>query len=313
METVYKGERICEGVYKSGDKKNKPCDKPAYYLLNGYYFCGAHCKDKNRIELKVNPKKKEISAAANDDRQDQVVVYMTQNMEAGRFGEVIATKLYGRKNPDHKEGFMSVFPNNKHGNRTDGLGMHSLSPMRMGPIHHFCPGVGPASCLENFWQGSKQYVCETELNGDPSKEYFKTRDAMFLNPEPQRHKAVSKFESGVKHSVWFDERGQRHFLSYVESRQVYCEIYEYFALKTEDFATLKEAMESGMNLNIIGYDAHNVRRHVGKTLKEQFEAAYLDASVPFGHEVCLQALLLLAYDDRPWRKHRTITVFKHLE
>jgi len=310
METVYKGERTCQGRYKSGDKKGTPCDKVAYYSLDGGYFCGVHCKDSNRVELSVNPRKNEINVAANESRQEDVVKFMTRNMEAAKKGQIVCTKLYGRKNPEHKIGFMSVFPNNKHGERTDGLGMASLSPMRMGPVVHFAPDVGPATSLENFWQGSKQYVCESLPNGDPSEEYFETRNAMFNDSKPQRHKKVRDFSSGVKHSVWFDETGKRHFLSYIESRQVYCEIYEHFALQTEDFETLKEAHESGMNLNIIGYDAHDVKRYAGKTLRDQFEAAYLDPSAPFGHEMCLQALLLLDYDSRPWRKYHTITAFR---
>ena len=310
MERVYKGETICQGRFKSGDKKGSPCDKVAYYSLGDGYFCGVHCKDVNRVELPVNPRKDEIKKVANTTREDEVVTFMTANIKNGLKGQVVVTKLYGRKNPDHKTGFMSVFPNNKHGDRTDGLGMCSLSPMRMGPIVHFCPGVGVATSLENFWQGSKQYGCESLKDGTPSDEYFQTRNAMFNDTTPQRHKKVSNFESGVKHSVWFEEDGTRHLLSYIDSRQVYCEIYEHFATKTEDFETLREAREGGMNLNIIGYDGHDVYRYAGKTLREQFESAYLDASVPFGHELCLQALLLLDHDERPWRKHHTIRVFK---
>ena len=310
MEQVYKGEKTCEGSYKSGAKKNQPCDRPAYYNVAGKLLCGAHSKDTARVELPVNPNKSQVAKAANDNREDRVVELMTMNMKEGLKGQVIVTKLYGRKNPEHREGFMSVFPNNKHGDRTDGLGMNTLSPMRMGPIVHFIPNAPIAKTLEDFWQSSKMYKCESQ-DGEPTEEYVRTRNAGFQNDKPQRHKKVRDFESGVVCSIWYDDKGGVHKLSYVESRQVYCTIYEHFARRSSQFAELVEARDNGMNLNIIGYDGHDVQRYPGKTLKEKFEVAYLDPKVPFGHEMCLQALLILEPNDLPWRKYMTINVFKH--
>lgn len=309
MKTVFKGEKNCQDVYKTGKRKGEHCDKIAYYLYNGKYFCGFHCKSDERVELKPNPHKKENDKNIEKIRYEKIIEFTSDNQLENKKGEVITTKLYMRKLPEHKEGFMSVFPNSKHEkyNNLYSLGMSSLSPMKMGPIIHFCPGVGPASSLENFWQGSKQYECETLSNGEPSDEYFRTRNATFLDSKPQRHK---RKDSKVKRSIWFDKKGKKHYLQYVESRQVYCIIYEYFASLTKDFQTLIEGINGGMNFNIIGYDAHNVYQYPGNTLKEKFEAAYLDPKYPFGHEMCLQAMLLLNYDSRPWRKYHTINVFK---
>lgn len=309
MIVVYKGEKTCEGHYKSGLKKNQPCDKPAYYESDGKYLCGAHSKGVPRVELGVNPRKSELSKTANEDREERVVDVMTQNSIAGKKGEVIVTKLYGRKNPEHKDGFQSVFPNNKHEDRSDGFGMSSLSPMRMGPITHFIPDAPIANTLEDFWQASKAFNCEIQ-DGEPTEEYVQTRNAGFQNPKPERHKKVRDFNSGVKFSVWYDDKGRVHKLPYVESRQVYCVIYEHFASKLAQFEQLVECRQEGMNLNIIGYDGHDVFRYPGKTLKDKFEAAYLDPKTPFGHEMCLQAMLLLDFQDRPWRKYHTINVFK---
>lgn len=310
MEEVFKGEKFCSARYKSGDKKGKLCTNFAYYLQDGDYFCGVHSKANLRTELRANPRKDDVDKERNEERDQDVMSATEENQRHNRKGQVVTTKLFGMKNPEHKKGFMSVFPNFKHGNRTDGVGMPSLSPMKMGPIHHFVPNVGPATCLENFWQGSKLYVCESDANREPLPVYVKNRNAMFLDPKPQRHKSVSDPKSGVLHSVWYDEHGVIHKLPYVESRQVYCVIYEHFAQKSADFLQLQEAVEVGMNLNIIGYDAHDVHRYQGETLEEKFEAAYLDPKVPFGHEMCLQAMLLLSHDKRPWRKYHEINVFK---
>ena len=139
----------------------------------------------------------------------------------------------------------------------------------------------------------------------------RTRNAGFQNHQPQRHKKVRDFESGVVCSIWYDDQGRVHKLNYVESRQVYCAIYEHFARHSPQFAELVEGRNNGMNLNIIGYDGHNVMRYPGETLKDKFEAAYLDSKIPFGHEMCLQALLVLEPDELPWRSRITVNVFKH--
>jgi hypothetical protein len=310
MKQVYKGEKICQGSYKSGAKKNQPCDRPGYFMAGGQVLCGTHSKGMDRVELDENPHKSQVNKAANDHREERVVEFMTRNMNQGLKSQVVVTKLYGRKNPEHRDGFMSVFPNNKHGDRTDGLGMNTLSPMRMGPIVHFIPDAPIAKTLEDFWQSSKMYKCESQ-DGEPTEEYVRTRNAGFQNDKPQRHKKVRDFESGVVCSIWYDDQGQVHKLGYVESRQVYCAIYEHFARQSPQFAELVEARDNGMNLNIIGYDGHDVERYPGDTLEAKFEAAYLDPQLPFGHEMCLQALLILEPSQLPWRKHTTINVFKH--
>lgn len=310
MKQCFKGDVTCQGVYKSGTKRGQTCDKPAYYIAGDQYFCGIHSKGLDRQELKANPRKTEIATEKNEEREAAVIAAMSQNMSAGRRGEVIVTKLKAMKLPEHRSGYMSVFPNNKHGNRTDGFGMSSLSPMRMGPIKHYIPDAPIANTLEDFWQSSKAYNSEVDRGGEPTDEYYRTRNAGFRNATPQRHKQVGDPKSGVAFSVWYDESGEAHKLPYVESRQVYCAIYEYFASRTEDLETLVMCHAEGMNLNIIGYDGNDVSRYKGSSLEAKFEAAYLDDSVPFGHEMCLQAMLLLEPKRRPWAKYQTIKVHK---
>lgn len=57
-------------------------------------------------------------------------------------------------------------------------------------------------------------------------------------------------------------------------------------------------LSEGYNLNFDGRDFHS---YPGKSLKEKFKNCYLDDSKPFGHELCLCAMLLLKETDLPWR------------
>lgn len=306
MKVIYKGELGCQSCYKSGEA----CREAAYYIQNGSYRCGRHSDKTLRRELPVDPNRSANITLATDARDEVTMEIAAENFRRGKKGQVMTTKIHGMKNPKHTEGFMSIFPNFAHENRKDGVGMSSLSPMKIGPIGHYCPDVGPAGSLEKLWQGSKQYNCESNKDGTPSPEYFETRNFTFLSKKPSRHKKVSDPDSGVKHSVFYDEHGKIHFLGYIESRQVYCVIYEFYAEQTDDFKLLREMVDSGVNVNLIGYDAHDVKKYKGKTIVEQFEMAYLDPKYPFGHEMCLQAMLLLKREERPWRKYHTINVFK---
>ena len=57
-------------------------------------------------------------------------------------------------------GWWPIFPNAKHGGRTDGAGCPSLSPKIMGPIDHGQPSLPPAQNLENLHQGNKVFPSE---------------------------------------------------------------------------------------------------------------------------------------------------------
>src|SRR5690606_25585404 len=107
---VYKGEKVCQGKYKTAPKKGQPCDKVAYYSQDGGYFCGVHSDKNLRVELDPNPNKADLEKTRNEDRENDVVEAMIENQSKNQKGTVTTTKLYGRKNPQHQKGFMSVFP-----------------------------------------------------------------------------------------------------------------------------------------------------------------------------------------------------------
>jgi len=295
-DPVYHGEHPCQAIKADGQS----CTNRAYYLLNQMYVCGVHSlKDKaHREELPINPGKKEQSATQLKQELDEVERQAAINRQSGVHGQVIVYKMKMMKTVERKPGFLLVFPNAKHGSRKDGLGMPSLSPMMMGPINHNQPKLPPAKNLENLHQSNKVFPSEVDSHGNPKPEFYQTQLAMYQDPVPHRHKETSGHENVPVYSVWRTKDGQELHLSYIESRQIYCHYYEQFALKSPDFAKLKQLIHDGYNLQICGYDAYQPTR----TMDEH----YLDPSRPFGHELVLYTLLTQDPRQYPWRKHQTI-------
>ena len=311
---VFKGEQDCSALYKSGLKKGQQCVNGGYYLQGGNVLCGVHSDKLMREELRENPNKDKIKTVENTSREAGVIAACSANMKVKKSSDVICSKLGMRKEVPHVDGFQSVFPNRKHGNRSDGIGYPRLSPMSLGPIEHGQPGLPPALNLENLHQSAKVFMSELNADGKPGEEFYATRLAMYRDPEPHRHKAVKKAvptlpngkPNEVAYSVWIDKDGSEIHLTYIQSRQIYCHFYEVYALKCPDFKELKRGVEKGLNVNIIGYDGFDFRLAKGDTLREKFDSCYLDPSRPFGHELVLCALLVLKPNEYPWRKHQTL-------
>ena len=95
-------------------------------------------------------------------------------------------------------------------------------------------------------------------------------------------------------------------MTYVESRQIYCHFYEQFALRDPNFVQLLKWQHEGRNIQICGYDAYPMDMQDLKAI----DAAYLDKSVPFGHERVLATLLMYHGSPElyPWRVHRTLNL-----
>lgn len=69
----------------------------------------------------------------------------------------MCSKMNMMKDIGFVTGYINIFPNFKHGNRRDGIGLPSLSPKSIGPVDHGQPGLPLALNLENFHQGNKVY------------------------------------------------------------------------------------------------------------------------------------------------------------
>jgi hypothetical protein len=294
-DTVYYGTKKC-------DKCNK---NKAYWFTNKGYYCGVCSRSiKDRVELPKNEQiKQQLRDAELATHNQSILDKMTYNAERKLEGIVIMTKMYMMKDPDLIPGVLNIFPNYKHGNRKDGLGMPSLSPKWMGPIKHNQSGLPEAKSLENMFQYNKCFSNEVDELGNIKQEFFNTQIKGYLDETPHRHKPNASGNVPL-FSVWKDKKGKIYRLSYIESRQIYCHYYMLFAVANENFIKLKALVKSGYNINICGYDAYTVEMG-NKNIDEYVEEKYLDPSKPFGHEIVLFALLLCK-NVFPWIKYKTL-------
>ena len=301
MEIVYYGETICQTcTSRNLSKKNK-----AYYLLDDKYVCGVHSKKGDRIQLQTRPTDQVKFMREERDKliTAEIEDVASLNKEGCQIGNVILTRMYMMRNPEYVKGYLNVFPNYKHQNRSDGFGCMKLSPKSMGPIKHGQKGLPDALNLENFHQFSKVFKEEVDEKGDPSETYYKNRLEGYLDSMPHRHKykGDGKNKNIPLYFLWVDKDGVEHRLDYISSRQFYCTFYQRSAEVEPDYLKLKSMLISGYNLNIIGYDANPIPNPLPYTIEKE----YLDPSRPFGHEKVLFAMLILEPEDYPWIKHKT--------
>jgi hypothetical protein len=302
---TYWGEVNCQGQLKNG----RACSNKAYYTQAGLLLCGVHSKEKKRNQLPKDP-------YAEQRRQEELARHAqtvenraAQRQNAREPGRVECYQMRMLKEVPLREGWLNVFPNNKHQNRCDGLGCCTLSPMRLGPVEHRQPGLPPALNIENYHQFNKVWPCEVvdDDTGTPKPEFFQLQLQAYRDPEPHRHKfdaeTMSRQRAAVQglnrnaplYSLHLDLQGQPRRFSYVESRYFYCCAYEALASARPEFALLQQKLAQGYDLLICGYDA----RETGEPF-----AMYCDPTKPFGHELVLWCLLTLQPGDYPWHRYR---------
>ncbi len=186
-----------------------------------------------------------------------------------------------------------------------------LSPKWIGPIVHGQPGLPPARNLENFHQGSKCFADETD------EDFAKRRIEMYNDPEPHRHKwekypsltPPKKTRESIRYFEWITPAGEKTKLSYIQSRQLYCNFYERMVGATPAFAALVAIARAGFSMRICGFDADPIPPSA--SLTESLARAYEDESAPFGHERVLYSMILAAmgaieHEALPWITHKTL-------
>jgi len=287
-----------------GEEQCQRCTNKAYYKAGDSLLCGVHSRNLKRIELDKNPNAKDRKETILLERGRKVILAAVENKIADRKGALTVSKLRMMREPDHVDGVLNVFPNNKHQNRKDGFGCASLSPMRLGPVKHGQPGVPEALSIENYHQFNKVFpsdlVDPTNPLSEVKPEFYTIRDNAYRDPVPHRHKyPQDKGVGGNKnvplYSIHVKADGTKQCYSYLKSRYFYCHQYEILAKQTEDFATLRRWLDEGRNLQIVGYDGYPVT----KTLWEH----YNDTGKPFGHEMVLYTLLAVENPaDYPWNR-----------
>jgi hypothetical protein len=315
MQPIWYGYVNCNAIYASGKNKGLACVNKAYYSIPGQsgVYCGVHSKKDIRIELPKNPHAPEDKAKRLDAELSIIERVRCMNLSSGQTGIVIVSKLRMRKEVESFEGFYKVFPNFKHGNRKDGFGCPSLSPMSLGPVKHLMPGYPEACNLENFYQFAKVYAFELDpATGIQSASFHQYRVNGYLDTIPHRHKFTDEYLKSIPpelqktlYSVYADKNGQLRTYTYLESRYFYCKIYELLSKGNPELATLREKLTSGVNLQIVGYDGYPIFEdrvsHTPDELKKRCYECYLDVSKPFGHECVLYVLLTITnQEDYPW-------------
>ena len=308
---VYFGESKCAAICTNGN----PCKNNAYYIDNKIYLCGVHSKKDSRKELQKNPNKMKIIANVISVHKESYLKMQKINQKTGKQGLVICSKMTMMKKVCHVNGYISIFPNCKHGNRKDGIGLPELSPMKLGPIICFWDNDLQSHNLENYWQCSKLYPsqkleCDNNNHSKCQNSCFrKYQTEMFNDIEPHRHNKFSKVNNkkvAPNGWVWTYKDGSTKLFPYVESRQFYCNYYERLAIKTKAFRTLKDLLNDGMNLNIIGYDGWSLNDENVDNLKVELMKLYLNSAQPFGYELCIVSLLIFDNpEEYPWRIHKT--------
>ncbi len=304
MEEVYYGEHQCQNVSKTSHKR---CGNKAYFRSKKknakLLLCGVHSRNVSRKEL---PKRDRATKARMKQERLQAHESLVQaaredNASKGLRGQVVLSRLRMMHEPENLPGFLKVFPNFKHQNRKDGFGCSRLSPKAMGPVEHGQPSLPAALNIENFHQGSKVFREEVDSDNNPGPLFYEHRVSFYRDHVPHRHKYKGQGANAnvPLYFLWVDKDGTEHRLDYITSRQFYCNFYERIAAHEKDYLYLLDQLQSGTNLQICGYDAFPIENSI--------EAAYLDPSVPFGHERVLYTMLVHPDDPGawPWRKHKT--------
>lgn len=294
---TYWGQELCQAKKANGEQ----CVNGAYYTIDNMLLCGVHSGGKKkelRTELPHDPNEKEMKEKERSDHSNVCDQIALKNKQEGRRGIVTLYKMKMMKNPGFEEGVVNIFPNFKHGGRHDGMGLPSLSPKSIGPVHHGQPGLPVALNLENFHQGNKVFPSEVDEKGQVKNEFFTLQKEMYEDPVPHRHKEAADGKNVPLYSLWKDKEGVTHQISYFVSRQFYCVYYERATAKNPDFLKLKEMIEDGYNLRVCGYDAYDPQ-------SKHMEECYCDISRPFGHELVLYTMLTEPEEKWPWRKYKT--------
>lgn len=323
--SVFHGEEGC----------SKPaCVRPAYYyaLAGSALFCGYHIKKDMRGTLATNPGKGMLVAVARDARAAVAAREAAANRAAGLWGTVACQKQRMMQNPKYNERFTQFFPNRRATHRSDGgIPLNALSPMMLGPV---CLHGGlVAAQIENSHQGTKIFPSHIDPSGvwvdvldvhgravrrerAPTEAAVRAAMMAVQDPEPHRHNAAALVDAKAGqnknipvYSLRWRADGTVVYGDYLWSRQFYCRAYEDLATRTDEYRALRESVMRGENICIWGYDGRatsldDLHTSAGRdAAARMFEARYLDASSPFGHEDVLATLL--STDEYPWRKYAT--------
>lgn len=308
-------EHKCRTILKT---TKRVCGKTAYYIEGTEQVCGRHApnKIKNPYHTKTD----------NTDNISAHKLTIEKSIVIGKVGNIICCKMRMMSSVPLIPGYLNIFPNAKHANRKDGVGMPSLSPKVIGPIDHGqvdAKGnkLPPSLTLEGFHQFNKVFSFEIDSKGNLTPEFFE-RQLFGYNcqaGQAPRHKYGQTKDEHLKYLknkgvdvkdsniniplfsvIWSSlsnvkgVKGELYKYTYFESRWFYCTYLEQSVLKNPDYQWLVKELKRGVSLQICGYD--------GYPITKSYLEHYKDTSVPFGHELVIMAMLNreLTGQEVPW-------------
>ena len=305
---VYAGDLPCG--YPRCTNKASYVNSATLMINEPQYLCGTHSRSIMREELPKMPRSVIIARQEAHLRQTNELAYARMHGEGPIVpGHITLYRMRMMHGVPLDAGILNVFPNFRSGNGLQGGSFccAELSPKAIGPVNHGQPGLPPARSIENFHQGSKKMADETE-------ELFHTRQReMFEDPIPRRHKdeKYPGTSRAMEYFEWIGRDGVVNHLTYVQSRQFYCNFYERAISAMPAFQRLVQYRDQGYNLRICGYDAFLIegiedpRNMSQEQLTAAIDVAYMDAVVPFGHErVIFTMLVIQSPVNYPWRRHK---------
>lgn len=130
--------------------------------------------------------------------------------------------------------------------------------------------------LELVWQ------CAKKAQGESWEGYLARRERIYAGKTPKR-RYIEKGAAIAGACFGNEEDG---LIEYVPSRVFYCVAYAEAVGTSPEFCLLQALVDSGFNLLILGPDGHPLDTTPGAVT-----AAYSDASLQFGHERVLVAML----------------------
>ena len=276
------GEFKCEGV-----KKDKSaCGNFATYEFNSHLYCGMHCKSKQRVAL--SPKKKDMKTITEsrklliDTLTKKVNETADMNKCLGKTGDVEMLKIAHFEKINYKDGVWCVFPINKFSNRKDGFGCSALDHALLGPVKY-----ENITCfnLQNFYEGSAVYLTDLDEQKNLKKEFFDQQTKAFGNAVGSKRDIKGVIQYFYVASQQSGTVGKQY--SIMEFRQLYCELYEKFVEKKDDFLKLKQMIADGKNLCICGFNNYD-------------SVDYSDATKTFDYCCVLRSMLIET--KYPWVK-----------
>lgn len=297
----FHGETPCQASYKNGNK----CKNKAYFKVGDSYVCGQHSRGKDRVELRKDPDRHRKRLRELEVHAACVEATSHAKRSRSEHGSVSCVKLRMMRPVPLREGFLNVFPNYKHANRTDGRGCRTLSPKAMGPIDHGIVGLPVAQSIENFHQFNKFFGDKETM-----EEFVVSQRRGYEDLEPHRHKFSGVGNEPTCAFLPVPEGGditvgdqQYVRFDYLTSRYFYCHFYELQCRDNNEFRHLKRWKENGRSLQIVGYDGFPMEWNHGDNMDEELMQHYLDTSKPFGHEAVLFTLLVVSDPAQyPWNR-----------